>query len=140
MTEAYTLLQSSADLAVATENEDTWIALRLYDMFQRNLTAFALHQQRSQHRLCSALHPNATNQTVFTAPCEDFNASLSEFDVHSEPVIDLVLPTRAAAAAFSMETIYHPDPMFMHQSWTYFDPLALLNHFSSTLALYSDWA
>ena len=54
-------------------------------------------------------------------PCRDFHASDAQpadafdDDAAHQPLLPLVLPTRAAAAAFSMETVYHADPLFMHQ-------------------------
>jgi hypothetical protein len=135
--DAYTSHRDSIDLTIATENEDTWLALQIYNAFHRNLTAFARHLRRTEAQLCSdisrSVNTSSTSSHVPTNaslsespllpyPCREFNASIAlaadafDDDIEHQPLLPLVLPTRTAAAAFSMETVYHADPLFMHQA------------------------
>jgi hypothetical protein len=110
--------EKSPDFIVATAVEDTWLALQFFKAYHGNLTLYVEHQR--YHEACAS----STNH-----PCPHPPPRLA-------PTVPLHLPSRQVAASFSCETIYHADPVFLHQAWTYLNPVVLIPLLTSTLQYY----
>ncbi len=104
-----------------TSLEDTFLALQFYRNYHRNLTLF--HEHQRYHDQCE--HHTPSTPCRHPAPAQS-------------PMTPLRLPTHDQAAAFSSETVLHADPYFLHNTWSYLDPLDVLPLIATSLQFYDE--